>query len=135
MSQSLAAPLEAAVRHNVARAMESLPQCCSRKRCRASPIEQLVVGHRRNDGDTESPETERKGLFGVSHVGVVAAATISATLRKLLRPLEAWIDDVGLAHIFHANRSVGFPLLEQGPLRAMPHPIGERQFRPSMVPA
>ena len=67
--------------------------------------------------------------------GVIAEATISPTLRKLLRPLESqglttsvWPTFSMRTHRFDSQ------VWRKAPSRDIPHPMGERHFRPSMLP-
>ena len=67
--------------------------------------------------------------------GVIAAATISSTLRKLFRPLESQGLCTSLLPMF-SIRTARFDsqVCSQAPSPDMPQPMGERQFWPSMVP-
>ena len=67
--------------------------------------------------------------------GVTAEATISWILRKLLRPLESQGSTRSVWPTF-SIRTARFDcqVCSMAPSRFMPHPIGDRQFVPSIVP-
>ena len=67
--------------------------------------------------------------------GDTAEETISSTLRKLLRPLESHGLTTSTSPTF-SNRTdrLDSHVWRKAPSLAIPQPIGDRQFRPSIVP-
>ena len=67
--------------------------------------------------------------------GVTAAATIWSMLRKLFRPLESQGSTTSDRPTFSIRTArLDCQVCSMAPSLAMPHPIGDRQFVPSIVP-
>ena len=76
-----------------------------------------------------------KALSASVMPGVTAEATISSTLRKLLRPLESHGLTTSVSPTFSIRTErLDSQVWTKAPSRAIPQPIGNRQFRPSIVP-
>src|SRR5438093_13753201 len=68
--------------------------------------------------------------------GATAVDTISATLRKLLRPFESHGFTTSVSPTFSMRTDrLDSHFWSKAPSRAMPQTIGERQFPPSIVRA
>jgi hypothetical protein len=79
-------------------------------------IEQLVVVAPGMMAILNFLEPQRKGFLGVRHGRRGGRGNDLRDVAKIVAPIgKPRIDDVGLAHIFHAHRPVGLPFLEQGP--------------------
>src|SRR5215470_850552 len=79
---------------------------------------------------------QRALAFSASLIpGATAEATISLILRKLPRPLESHGSNTSVWPTFSIRTArLDCQLCSMAPSRFIPHPIGERQFVPSIVP-